>query len=505
MGLETLKITTSALEGYRIQDAADRPSGTALDVKKLFDKLFLSFGVPTINAMIDGLVTGGSATVGVTPITGVTGDTVQAVLESLKALVDDCYTDAQTDTLLALKTDKTTTAQLVQSVAFDADSGVFTFTKQGGTTVEIDTALEKVAVNFAYDASTQDLVLTLVDGSTQRVSLAAFVTLTEFVDSDTVDFTTSGQTVTASVKAGSVTLSMLEASVMQTMNAAKTAAQTAQTGAEAARDTAIAAKTAALGAQVAAEGAKDTAVVAKQAAEDARDAALLAKTGAQTAQTGAQTAQTGAQTARDAAMAAQSAAEQAKNECEAIAGGDYVPTSQKGAAGGVATLDDTGKVPSAQLPAMDYDAQGTASAAVSTHNTNEAAHADMRMIIAGKAAVSHSHTPAAVGADATGTASAAVSAHDTSGAAHEDMRIAIAGKAAENHSHTASEVGAAATSHVHSASNITSGTLSVARGGTGVTSMTGTDYTTSRPRGIAVKSSVPTSVNNGCIVCVYDA
>lgn len=33
---------------------------------------------------------------------------------------------------------------------------------------------------------------------------------------------------------------------------------------------------------------------------------------------------------------------------------DYVPNSQKGAAGGVATLDSSGKVPSAQLPSMDY-------------------------------------------------------------------------------------------------------------------------------------------------------
>ena len=33
---------------------------------------------------------------------------------------------------------------------------------------------------------------------------------------------------------------------------------------------------------------------------------------------------------------------------------DYIPTSQKGAAGGVATLDDDGKVPDEQLPEMDY-------------------------------------------------------------------------------------------------------------------------------------------------------
>lgn len=33
---------------------------------------------------------------------------------------------------------------------------------------------------------------------------------------------------------------------------------------------------------------------------------------------------------------------------------DYIPTSQKGVAGGVATLDKTGKIPAGQIPAGDY-------------------------------------------------------------------------------------------------------------------------------------------------------
>lgn len=36
----------------------------------------------------------------------------------------------------------------------------------------------------------------------------------------------------------------------------------------------------------------------------------------------------------------------------------YIPTSQKGAAGGVASLGADGKVPSGQLPAMDYISSG---------------------------------------------------------------------------------------------------------------------------------------------------
>ena len=39
-----------------------------------------------------------------------------------------------------------------------------------------------------------------------------------------------------------------------------------------------------------------------------------------------------------------------------------VPVTEKGPKSGVATLDGTGKVPAAQLPAMDYDAAGAAAA-----------------------------------------------------------------------------------------------------------------------------------------------
>ena len=68
---------------------------------------------------------------------------------------------------------------------------------------------------------------------------------------------------------------------------------------------------------------------------------------------------------------------------------------------------------------------------------------------------------------------------------------------------TLAQLGAAASSHNHSASNITSGTLPVTRGGTGITNLTGSDYSTSRVRGISVQSTIPDSVSNGHIVGVY--
>ena len=61
--------------------------------------------------------------------------------------------------------------------------------------------------------------------------------------------------------------------------------------------------------------------------------------------------------------------------------------------------------------------------------------------------------------------------------------------------------GKAASSHNHSASNITSGTLPLSRGGLGRTSKTTTsnDY---EFRAIKVQTTIPTAIDSGCIVLV---
>lgn len=56
--------------------------------------------------------------------------------------------------------------------------------------------------------------------------------------------------------------------------------------------------------------------------------------------------------------------------------------------------------------------------------------------------------------------------------------------------------------HTHTSANITD-TIPVEKGGTGVTSLTGTDYTTNRVRGMALLPSAPDTIPNGCIVGVY--
>ena len=64
-------------------------------------------------------------------------------------------------------------------------------------------------------------------------------------------------------------------------------------------------------------------------------------------------------------------------------------------------------------------------------------------------------------------------------------------------------VGAALALHKHPASDITSGTLPISRGGTGKTSVGGTDYTTVRFRGSGLRNADTNPTDNGTINWTY--
>lgn len=106
----------------------------------------------------------------------------------------DSALDEVDDRVISLDTTKaevTDIAGLVESVSVDDATGEITLTKYNGTTSVIQTTINKIAVNFSYDYATQDLILTLNDGSTERISLAALIQNNEFDDTATIDFTVS--------------------------------------------------------------------------------------------------------------------------------------------------------------------------------------------------------------------------------------------------------------------------------------------------------------------------
>lgn len=129
-------------------------------------------------------------------------------------------------TLDTVKADMQVVNGMVSDVSLNESNGVITITYKNGSTKTYDTNLEKIAINFTYDYSTQRLVLTLSDGSKQYVDMSALITQYEFKDSTTIAFSVdSTGKVSASVKNGSITDAMLETGYLAKITAQATKAE----------------------------------------------------------------------------------------------------------------------------------------------------------------------------------------------------------------------------------------------------------------------------------------
>lgn len=121
--------------------------------------------------------------------------------------------DAIDDRVCALdttKVDLTRANELVKEILWDESNGTLTVVKMNGSRAVIDTKLEKLAVNFTYNPQTQQLAITLDDGTTQNVDLSSLITEYEFLDSDTIAFEITDGKVKAIVKNGSITEDKLQ-------------------------------------------------------------------------------------------------------------------------------------------------------------------------------------------------------------------------------------------------------------------------------------------------------
>lgn len=102
------------------------------------------------------------------------------------------------------KANATELSSLIKNIGVNEQTGVITITYYNNTTSTIQTTLNKIAVNFAYDFNTQRLLLTLNDGTVVPVSLSDLIQINEFDDSSTVDFTVTNGRVSAIVPLGSI-------------------------------------------------------------------------------------------------------------------------------------------------------------------------------------------------------------------------------------------------------------------------------------------------------------
>lgn len=124
-------------------------------------------------------------------------------LNNVEAGIDNL--DDRVVAMDAAKVDLTKANELVKEILWDEPKGTITVVKMNGSKAVIDTKLEKLAVNFTYDPQSQQLIITLDDGTTQNVDLSALITQYEFIDSNTIAFEISSDgKVSAIVKEGSI-------------------------------------------------------------------------------------------------------------------------------------------------------------------------------------------------------------------------------------------------------------------------------------------------------------
>ena len=367
MSLSNYKLTDAAIAQKGVVAAPDKLTGTAAQNKAVFDRLIREAVKELFNGLIDALASeDGAAEVGTTAIEGVTGGDVQTVLGSLKTLLDTKSAASDMTAALALKSDKAATDLHIKSVSLNAATGVFTFTREDGSYVTIDTVLEKVATNWQYNAGTQSLVLTLADGTTQSVPLSAFITETEFQDSGQIAFSVSDHKVTATVKAGGITDTMLSSALITqlqgyVLDAADSAANAAQSAS-------------------AAEGYKNT------ASQKASDAAASEANALQYRNAAEGYKNTASQKASDAA-ASQTAA---SGSASAASGSAVLAESYARGGTGTRAGEDTDnalyyKNQAAQIVGGDYATNTDVSNAVSSHNGSVSAHSDIRTALGNKA------------------------------------------------------------------------------------------------------------------------
>lgn len=282
MALSDHKITDAAIAEKGVVAAPDQLSGSARTNKMLFDRLIREAVKADYNGLIDALMAAtGAGEIGAA-VDGLSGATIQAILNSVKTELDSKISSAVTEAALTLKSDKAVTNKHIKSVELDEATGTFTFTRENGTKIVIDTALEKVAVNFTYDEDSQSLLLTLADGSTETVSLAAFVTTTEFDDSSTIEWSVSGSKVKAAVKDGSITDTMLSSALKTMLLGYVNRAAASATNAASSEKNAASYEAAANGARYSAESAAKDAARSQSAAKWSENNARSSETKAST-------------------------------------------------------------------------------------------------------------------------------------------------------------------------------------------------------------------------------
>lgn len=231
--------------------------------------------------------------------------------------------DDRVITLDTTKATKTEVATLVADVTFEESTGIITITKKNGSKITIDTQMEKIAINFVYNPTTQQIILTLIDGTKQYIDLSALITQYEFLDSDTVAFYIDKDgKVSAIVKEGSIEEKHLEPNYLAKIKVEVAKAESSQQAAAKSETNAKASETAAAKSATAAEASESNAKVSEtSASESSATATEKASSASQSADTAAEKADIATQKAAEIIGKAESAEESATKAQSYAVGG----------------------------------------------------------------------------------------------------------------------------------------------------------------------------------------
>ncbi len=252
---------------------------------------------------------------------GVGTETLQGALDNVVSDINNRYTKNEVDASIGSNTNS-----LIANAEYNESTGVFTFTRKDGSSVVIDTVIEKVPASMALvnepDGSVS-LVITNQDGSQTKTNVTSLIEDTVINSSDTINATSVTDAVkkvttyTLVIKPNSIGLSHIDSALttkFEETQSAKTAAIQAKDNAVAAQNAAIQAKS---NAETYASNANTYSTNASVSADESADSALEAKGYAEQAAS-----------YKNSAELAKTAAEKARDEAQEIVGGDYATRAE---------------------------------------------------------------------------------------------------------------------------------------------------------------------------------
>ena len=252
---------------------------------------------------------------------GVGTETLQGALDNVVSDINNRYTKNEVDASIGSNTNS-----LIANAEYNESTGVFTFTRKDGSSVVIDTVIEKVPASMALvneSGGSVSLVVTNQDGSTTKTNVTSLIEDTVINSSDTVNatFVTDAvkkvTTYTLVIKPNSIGLSHIDSA----LTAKFEETESSRAAAVQAKDNAVAAQNAAIQAKNNAE------TYASNANTYSTNASVSADESAESASAAA-TSETNAASSALAAQTAQTAAEKARDEAREIAGGDFATKTE---------------------------------------------------------------------------------------------------------------------------------------------------------------------------------